>query len=100
MEADRPPADDLERPPDGGADQASLTPTEAQLLEVLRGQPGRVFSRAELVALVMPDAVVLERMVDVHVMALRRKLAPLGRRIETVRKAGYRYAADAPPPTG
>jgi DNA-binding response OmpR family regulator len=100
MEADRLPVDDPERPPDGGADQPYLTPTEARLLEVLRGQPGRVFSRAELVALVMPDAVVLERTVDVHVKALRRKLGTLGRQVETVRKAGYRYAAEAPPAAG
>src|SRR5262245_6571446 len=96
MEAARPPVDDPERPPDGGADQAGLT--EGRLLEVLRGQPGRVFSRAELVAPVMPDAMVLERTVDVHFKALRRKLGPLGCRVETVRKAGYRYAAEAPPP--
>lgn len=100
METDRPPSDDPERPSAGGADQAGLTPTEARLLEMLRGQPGRVFSRAELVALVMPGTVVLQRTVDVHVKALRRKLGPLGRRVETVRKAGYRYAEEAPPPTG
>ena len=41
-------------------------------LEVLRSQPGRVFSRSELVALVMRGTVVLERTIDVHIKALRQ----------------------------
>jgi len=53
-----------------------------------------VFSRSELVALVMPDTVVLERTIDVHIKALRQKLGRLGRQIETVRKAGYRFTAE------
>ena len=68
---------------------AVLTPTEQRLLEVLRGQPGRVFPRAELVTLVMPDAVVLERTIDVHVKALRRKLGTGEGSIQTVRRQGY-----------
>lgn len=74
--------------------QANLTPTESRLLEALCGQPGRVFSRSELVALVMPDAVVLERTIDVHIKALRQKLGQQGGRIETIRKAGYRFTAE------
>ena len=70
-----------------------LTPTEARLLAVLRGQPGRAFTRAELVALVMPDAVVLERTIDVHVKALRQKLAGAagGGALQTVSRVGYRF---------
>jgi len=71
-----------------------LTSTETRLWDVLRGQPGKVFSRSELIALVMPDTVVLERTIDVHIKALRQKLGPLGRQIETVRKAGYRLTAE------
>jgi DNA-binding response OmpR family regulator len=52
-----------------GGRELVLTPTEYTLLEVLRSQPGYVFTRAELVRLVMPDAVVLERTIDVHVDA-------------------------------
>jgi len=74
--------------------QVHLTSTESRLLEVLRNQPGRVFSRLELVALVMPETVVLERTIDVHIKALRQKLGPLSRQIETVRKAGYRFTAE------
>jgi len=90
---------EIERPSVDSADQAAprkghFTPTEVRLLEVLRRQPGRVYSRSEVVALVMPDTVVLERTIDVHVTALRRKLGPLGRRIETVRNTGYRFTAE------
>jgi two-component system phosphate regulon response regulator PhoB len=57
----------------------------------MRSQPGRVFGRSELVALVMPGTVVLERTIDVHIKALRQKLGLLGSQIETVRKVGYRF---------
>jgi two-component system phosphate regulon response regulator PhoB len=76
-------------------EHAHLTPTESRLLEALRSQPGRVFSRSELLKLVMPDSVVLERTIDVHIKALRQKLGPLGRRIETVRRVGYRITAES-----
>jgi two-component system phosphate regulon response regulator PhoB len=93
-EAARPVVDDFGQPVPTQGEKAHLTPTEAQLWEVLRSQPGRVFHRSELLALVMPDTVVLERTIDVHIKALRQKLGPLGRRIETVRKAGHRFAAE------
>ena len=94
METERPPFDSPERAAPGKSAEVHLTGTEARLLDVLQGHPGRVFSRAELVALVMPDHVVLERTIDVHIRALRRKLGSLpGGQIETVRKAGYRLTA-------
>jgi DNA-binding response OmpR family regulator len=65
-----------------------LTPTEQRLLLALRSDLGRPFSRAELCALVMPDAVVLDRTIDVHVRGLRRKLPKSEGTIETVRGAG------------
>jgi len=69
-----------------------LTPTETRLLEVLRSAPGRVFSRRELVELVMPETIVLERTIDVHIRGLRRKLGePAAREIQTIRKGGYRF---------
>jgi two-component system phosphate regulon response regulator PhoB len=94
MENERPPFDGPEQPAPSKGEEVHLTSSEARLLEVLRSQPGRVFSRSELVALVMPDTVVLERTIDVHIKALRQKLGPLGRQIETVRKAGYRFPAE------
>ena len=68
-----------------------LTPTEFRLLEVLRGEPGRAFTRTELVSRVMPDSIVLERTIDVHVRSLREKLGTAAVQIETVPQVGYRY---------
>ena len=69
-----------------------LRPTEHRLLDVLAADPGRIFTRAELIACVMPSSVVLERTIDVHIKELRQKLGPLGDTIQTVRRGGYMYA--------
>ncbi|MGL4513068.1 MAG: response regulator [Lacipirellulaceae bacterium] len=69
-----------------------LTPSEFGLLEALIRQPGRVFSRSELIdAALGGDALVLERTIDVHVRALRKKLDEHADLIETVRGVGYRF---------
>jgi DNA-binding response OmpR family regulator len=62
------------------------------LLALLMAEPGRTFSRAELLERVI-GARVTERTVDVHVKELRRKLGPLGSQIEAIRGSGYRYLA-------
>jgi DNA-binding response OmpR family regulator len=69
-----------------------LTPSEFGLLEALIRQPGRVFSRSELIdAALGGDALVLERTIDVHVRALRKKLDEHADLVETVRGVGYRF---------
>jgi two-component system phosphate regulon response regulator PhoB len=69
-----------------------LTPTEFRLLECLLRQPGRAFSRAQLMdAAIGEGAIVLERTIDVHVKTLRRKLGEAAELIETVRGVGYRF---------
>jgi two-component system phosphate regulon response regulator PhoB len=69
-----------------------LTPTEFRLLECFLRQPGRAFTRPQLMDAAMGDeAVVLERTIDVHVKSLRRKLGQEGDLIETVRGLGYRF---------
>ena len=69
-----------------------LTPTEFRLLEAMVRQPGRAFSRHELMdSAIGEDAVVLERTIDVHVKSLRRKLGAGHDLIETVRGVGYRF---------
>ncbi|WZO96670.1 winged helix-turn-helix domain-containing protein [Isosphaeraceae bacterium EP7] len=69
-----------------------LTPTEFRLLEVLLRQPGRAFSRHELMdAAIGEDAIVLERTIDVHVKSLRKKMGETADLIETVRGVGYRF---------
>jgi two-component system phosphate regulon response regulator PhoB len=69
-----------------------LTRSEFRLLETLIRQPGRVFDRAELIdAALGEDTLVLERTIDVHVRALRKKLDEHANVIETVRGVGYRF---------
>jgi two-component system phosphate regulon response regulator PhoB len=73
------------------ANPVDLTPTEFRLLECLLRQPGRAFTRAQLMDSAIGDAaIVLERTIDVHVKSLRRKLGDAGALIETVRGTGYR----------
>jgi two-component system phosphate regulon response regulator PhoB len=69
----------------------SLTPTEFRLLEALMRQPGRAFTRHDLMESAVGDTIVLERTIDVHIKSLRRKLGDAGERIETVRGVGYRF---------
>jgi DNA-binding response OmpR family regulator len=72
-----------------------LTAIEFRLLALLMGEPGRVFSRNQLVASVYGNLYEgLDRSIDVHVMKLRRKLGlpQCGQYIETVYGSGYRFA--------
>jgi len=70
-----------------------LTPTEFRLLWTMMSQPGRPFSRNELMETSRgEDANSLERTIDVHVRALRKKLGENNEIIETVRGVGYRMA--------
>lgn len=73
----------------------ALTATEFNLLRALAERPGRVKSREDLISAARgEDAAVVDRTVDVHVAALRRKLGKLGEAIETVRGVGYRLRED------
>ena len=70
-----------------------LTATEFRMLRFLASNPGRVFSRDQLLNQVIGDnAVVIDRNIDVHVRAIRRKLAQARDLIETIRGVGYRFA--------
>lgn len=72
--------------------ELELTPTEFRLLECLLRQPGRAFTRSQLMDVAIGEgAVVLERTIDVHVKTLRRKLGGENEYIETVRGVGYRF---------
>jgi two-component system, OmpR family, phosphate regulon response regulator PhoB len=73
-----------------------LTPTEFRLLWVLARQPGRPFSRHELMDSCRgEDANALERTIDVHIRSLRQKLVDHAELIETVRGVGYRFRPEA-----
>ena len=70
----------------------SLTRSEFRLLDTLIRQPGRVFQRSELIdAALGEDTLVMERTIDVHIRALRKKLGDQADVIETVRGVGYRF---------
>ncbi|HTN49734.1 MAG TPA: phosphate regulon transcriptional regulator PhoB [Burkholderiaceae bacterium] len=69
--------------------------TEFRLLSFFIGHPERVFSRAQLLDNVWGDHVFIEeRTVDVHVLRLRKALAPTGVQhlVQTVRGIGYRLS--------
>ncbi len=77
-------------------DLVSLTPKEFRLLEALMKEPGRAFSRLDLLERAFGlDYAGLERTVDVHVMNLRKKIEPDPARptyIHTVYGLGYKFA--------
>jgi two-component system phosphate regulon response regulator PhoB len=71
-----------------------LGPTEFKLLQFLMSHAERVHSRGQLLDKVWGDHVYIEeRTVDVHVKRLREALGEAGVMVETVRGAGYRFAA-------
>jgi DNA-binding response OmpR family regulator len=75
-----------------------LTPKEFKLLDLLIKEPGRAFTRLELLDRVFGfDYEGLERTVDVHVMNLRKKIESDPSRpiyIQTVYGVGYKFAED------
>lgn len=76
-----------------------LTPTEFKMLWTLARQPGRTYSRLELLDLCRgEDANALERTIDVHVRAIRQKLGEKVNLVETVRGIGYRMPLENPHP--
>lgn len=76
-----------------------LTPREFKMLETLAREPGRAFTRLELLERVFGyDYKGLERTVDAHIMNLRKKLMcnQNGEEyIQTVYGIGYKFASDA-----
>ena len=79
-----------------GERRIELTPTEFELLAALARQPGRVFTRAQLLDAVRGVAVEsYERAIDTHIKNIRRKLEPDPREprfVLTVYGLGYRFA--------
>ncbi len=75
-----------------------LTPKEFKLLAIMAKQPGRAFSRSELVTLAFgTDYKGVERTVDVHIMNLRRKIEQADQQkmyIKTVYGVGYKFCEE------
>ena len=81
-----------------GGRALSLTATEFQLLAVMARQPGRVFTRGQLLDAVRgADAEAYERAIDAHIKNIRRKVEPdphQPRYLLTVHGIGYKVAEE------
>jgi two-component system alkaline phosphatase synthesis response regulator PhoP len=79
-----------------GEQPIELTPTEFELLAALARQPGRIFTRAQLLDAVHGVAFEsYERAIDAHIKNIRRKLEPDPREpryVLTVYGVGYKFA--------
>ncbi len=76
-------------------ERVELTYKEYELLRKFMENPGRVFTRDQLLTSVWSDSYIGEtRTVDVHIGTLRTKLGRCGDCIETVRGVGYRLGAE------
>lgn len=70
----------------------ALTATEFRVLAALMGADGRVLERGQLIDAVMgPNVAVTNRTMDVHIAALRKKLAAAAHCVRTVRGVGYTF---------
>lgn len=80
-------------------EEIELTATEFQLLQALASQPGRIFTRSQLLNAVHGVAIEsYERAIDAHIKNIRRKLEPVPhepRYIQTVYGVGYRFSDEA-----
>ena len=79
-----------------GRRSIELTSTEFELLATMMRQPGRVFTRGQLLDAVRGEAIEsFDRAIDAHIKNLRRKLEPDPRQprfVLTVYGVGYKFA--------
>lgn len=76
-------------------ERVQLTLKEYKLLRTLMENPGRVFTRDQLLVIIWGmDYAGETRTVDVHIGTLRTKLGECGSYIETVRGVGYRMGGE------
>jgi len=71
--------------------QVRLTKTEFELLAFLMSNPGKIFSRDEIILHVWSDVIVFDRTIDVNITRLRSKLGPYGAYIITRLGFGYGF---------
>lgn len=70
----------------------AMTAMEFRILHYLASHPGRVFTREDLLSHVSSDdAFVIDRNIDVHIRAIRKKLGRHRDLIETIHRVGYRF---------
>jgi hypothetical protein len=80
-----------------GSGWVSLPPVEARLADALVVRFGAVVGRDTLRRSIWPGSAPGRNVLDVHVLRLRRRLAPLGLAIRTVRSRGYMLERADPP---
>ncbi|MDF7823138.1 response regulator transcription factor [Pontiellaceae bacterium B12227] len=69
----------------------SLSHADFLVLQMLAAEPGRVFTRRQIIEVGHgKDVDISDRSVDVQIVGLRRKIGAAGKYIETVRGVGYR----------
>ncbi len=72
--------------------EIKFTATEFRLLHYLASHPGRAYSREQLLDHAFGNnAVVVDRNIDVHIRAIRKKIGGDEQFIETIRGVGYRF---------
>lgn len=77
------------------AKEIELTATEFRILLMLARNPGRIFSRSQILSESRGElAAAFDRSVDAHVRTIRKKLGEGRDLIETVRAIGYRFAEE------
>lgn len=75
-----------------GEKPITITLSEFGILKRLLSQKGKVLTRNQLLDDVHnDDSLIVDRNIDVHIAALRKKLGPEFNWIETVRGVGYRF---------
>lgn len=78
-----------------GKKQLNLTTTEFNILWHLANRPGRVITRDDLISVARGDDVfIIDRNIDVHIVALRKKLGKYKDLIETIHGVGYKLNED------
>jgi two-component system alkaline phosphatase synthesis response regulator PhoP len=81
-----------------GSRAVDLTFTEFELLAMMMRQPGRVFTRGQLLDSIRGEELeAVDRVIDAHIKNLRRKLEPDSRNpryVLTVYGVGYKFADD------
>lgn len=70
-----------------------MTPSEFRILQCMISRPGNVFTRKQIVEYIngMEQVAVTERVIDTHMVSLRKKLSDLSKHIETIRGIGYKF---------
>jgi DNA-binding winged helix-turn-helix (wHTH) protein len=78
-----------------GGSWVSIPPVEARLIRSLLDRFGTVVGRDVLTRMGWPDKEPGRNALDVHVLRLRRRIAPLGLVVRTVRSRGYLLEASS-----